>query len=94
MTVVQTNVQLEYPVEHKGQTYTELQLRRTRVGDMESMDIRPGVETTKNIQFMADLCEVPPDLIRCLDMVDYMRLTEVVADFLPKLPLPAIGMQY
>ena len=76
-------IQLKHPFEYEGQTYHEVQLRRSNPGDMERMDMTKGNEMTKAIHLMAHLCEVPPDVIRHLDMVDYMRINQEITDFLP-----------
>ncbi|NJB67204.1 hypothetical protein GGQ74_000844 [Desulfobaculum xiamenense] len=75
-------ITLDYPVEHKGQTYAELHMRRPRVGDMVLGDKRGGTDLEKELILFATLCEVPPAVLEGLDMKDYRKVQERYTGFL------------
>ncbi len=75
---------LQYPIDHQGQRYTSLSLRRTNAGDMETLTNGQKNDFNNSIKLLADLTEQSPELIKALDTVDYFALTEIVANFIKK----------
>ena len=75
-----TTVKLQFPVTVAGATYTELKMRRCKVKDRRLAAKQPTQEE-QEITLIANLCEVPPDVIDELDSVDYSALQGVLSGF-------------
>ena len=80
-----TTVQLTYPVQHGGQTITEITMRRTKVRDIERLDELTG-DALRSVTLISDLSGQDPDVIREMDAADFKKLGEVVQDFLGNPP--------
>ena len=75
-------ISLQYPITADGVQVTKLTLRRPLVRDRLIAEKASGSEFEKEIRFIANLCEMAPQHIEILDMVDYAKLQECLADFL------------
>lgn len=75
-------IQLKFPVECNGEEILELELRRPKVRDQLAATKRKGSDEEKEINLLADLCDVSPEVIADLDLADYAQLGEVYQGFL------------
>jgi len=74
-------ITLEFPFEHKGETYEELVVRRPKMRDLKKFE---GIKDKmkKAITMLADLAEVTPDTIDEMDPTDFDKASRVIAGFL------------
>lgn len=82
-------LQLDYPIEAEGRTHTTLTLRRPKVRDQLAAAKASGTDEDKEIQLLANLADLPPSALHELDMADYLKIQEALADFLSPTPEPA-----
>jgi len=75
-------IPLTYPIQINGLEITELQMRRPKVRDRLAVEKMTGGVAEKEIRFIANLCEIAPGDVEELDMADYARLQETLANFL------------
>ena len=79
-------ITLNYPINVNNNKVYILKMRRPLVRDMLAAEKMAGSDAQKEIQMLANLCEVEPDLVQAMDMADYMRLQEMYQDFLLSRP--------
>jgi hypothetical protein len=79
---MKTTVSLDYPISHDGLTVSELALRRPTVADNLAVQKLANNDAEREIRLLANLAEVPPDLIHKMDLKDYGKLQTVLASFL------------
>ncbi|GFM34024.1 phage tail assembly protein [Desulfovibrio subterraneus] len=79
---MKTKITLDYPVEMMGETVTELSIRRVKVRDQVIAAKAGGTNQDKEVRLFANLCEVSPQVIEELDMVDYRKVQEIYDGFL------------
>ena len=75
-------ITLSHPIEWNGTKVTALSMRRPKVRDMIAADKLKGNPGEKEAAMFANLCEIEPDMIAELDLVDYRRLQETYTGFL------------
>ncbi|MEW8194210.1 MAG: phage tail assembly protein [Candidatus Thiodiazotropha sp.] len=75
-------IELDYPVEFKGNKYTALTMRRPKVRDQLAADKVGVTQAERETALFGNLCDVPPGVIGELDMKDYGRLQERYESFL------------
>lgn len=75
-----TTIKLQYPVTVDGQEHAVLNMRRCKVKDRR-LAAKQSDDATREIHLIANLCEVPPNVIDELDAADYARLTETLQGF-------------
>lgn len=75
-----TEIKLQFPVTVDGQEYTALHMRRCKVKDRRAAAKQKTAEE-QEIALIANLCEVPPNVIDELDTVDYTKLQGMLAGF-------------
>lgn len=75
-------IELDYPVRHQGHEYARLAMRRPRVGDMLAAEKQGGSDAEREVAMFASLCEVPPEVLRELDMKDYRKIQAAYTGFL------------
>jgi hypothetical protein len=75
-----TAVTLTFPVTVAGVEYTALTMRRCKVKDRR-LAAKKATQEEQEITLIANLCEVPPDVIDELDSVDYSALQGVLEGF-------------
>ena len=80
--MMNTTLKLIYPVTASGIETTTLTMRRPKVRDMLIGEKKGQSDAEREIHVFANLCEVTPDLIQELDMVDYAELQKSYQDFL------------
>ena len=77
-------IELQYPVEFAGELYPTLTVRRLVAGDLRELDVVEGGGQAQGIAMAALICDVPEGVIDKLDLTDYFKVQEAVADFFPK----------
>ena len=77
-----TDITLTYPVSVSGIETATLSMRRPKVRDMLAGDKRGKTDAEKEIHIFANLCEVSPEVIEELDMMDYAEVQKAYQDFL------------
>lgn len=75
-------IELTHPINLDGTKVSLLQLRRPKVRDMLSVEKSVDNDAEKEIQLFANLCELTPENLHDLDMVDYAKLQKAYQDFL------------
>ncbi|MFI0413085.1 MAG: phage tail assembly protein [Candidatus Thiodiazotropha sp.] len=75
-------IELDYPVDFKGNKYTALTMRRPKVRDQLAADKAGVTQAERETALFGNLCDVPPGVIGELDMKDYGRLQERYESFL------------
>jgi len=75
-------IDLLVPVEVDGKVYETLTMRRPKVADQLLMSKLKGSDDEKEVRLFANLCEESPEVIKALDLADYMRLQETYRGFL------------
>ena len=75
-------IQLDYPIMIDGQKITRIDMRRPKVRDRLLSEKLDGSDAEKEVRLLANLCEFPPQQLEELDMADYVKLQEALADFL------------
>ena len=75
-------IELTHPINLDGTNVSLLQLRRPKVRDMLSVEKSVDNDAEKEIQLFANLCELTPENLHDLDMVDYAKLQKAYQDFL------------
>jgi dihydroxyacetone kinase len=71
---------LKYPIEYGGETITELEVRRVRVGDHVAVAKSKGTETEREVLMMSRLVGLKQDALEQLDEADFNALSEIVTD--------------
>jgi hypothetical protein len=75
-------VELKYPVEATGETFTNLTMRRSKIKDrLLVAKMKTVSDEEKEIRLFANLCEVEPKVIEELDEADYSNLQKVYLGF-------------
>jgi len=77
---------LDYPVTVEKVEYKALAMRRPKVKDQLAVDKGAGTKAEKEICLFANLCEVAPEVIEELDMLDHGALQKVYTGFLSRTP--------
>ena len=73
--------ELNVPVTHQGQEYTELRIRRPKAKDILRGLKRDLIPFEDDMQQLVDLCEVPPEVIDGLDVSDIFALQAIMRSF-------------
>ncbi len=81
-----SNIKLKYPVNIDGVSYTELNMRRSKVKDRLAVTAMKCSDEQKEITLFANLCEVPPKVIEELDETDYTSVQKVYLGFFGSAP--------
>lgn len=75
-------IELKYPVESAGETFTNLTMRRSKIKDrLLVAKMKTASDEEKEIRLFANLCEVEPKVIEELDEADYSNLQKVYLGF-------------
>ncbi len=86
LTSSKVMIELSYPVVIDATEVKVLQMRRPKVADVILLQKQQDEEAEKEIKLFANLCEVSPDDIRQLDMMDYGKLQEQYGNFMAPEP--------
>jgi len=81
---------LETPVEHDGQTYTTLTLRKMKAKDLVAADLVNG-NLRKSLAIFASMAGVPIMVMEELDTDDFNRLGREAAPLMGKLAVKAMA---
>jgi len=76
-----SKITLQYPVDVDGQAVHEISLRRPKVRDQLLAEKAGGGAAEQEVAILANLAEVPQEVIQDLDMADYLQLQEVYRGF-------------
>lgn len=76
---------LEFPFEHKGETITELTLRRPKMSDVKKLAGSKKETLAASSETVADLAGKPVELIDEVDPEDYAPMQKWTQDILGKL---------
>lgn len=77
-----TDIPLQFPIKVDGVEVKSIKMRRPKVRDMLAVSKVPGQDDEKELQLLSNLCELPPDSMKDLDMADYGKIQETFKGFL------------
>lgn len=77
----QTVIELSVPLNDSGNEISTLRLRRPTVRDLLVMDDVEG-DLRKTVRMIAQLSDLPPEVIEQMDVKDFEKASTAVADFL------------
>ena len=86
LTSPKVTIELSYPIAIDATEVKVLQMRRPKVADVILLQKSQGEEAEKEVKLFANLCEISPDDIRQLDMMDYAKLQEQYGNFIAPEP--------
>lgn len=72
---------LEYPFDHKGETYETLTIRRPKMRDLKKFETIKD-QMKKGMTMLSDLAEIAPDVVEEMDPVDFNAASVMIAGFL------------
>jgi hypothetical protein len=75
-------IKLLNPVKIDGVEVHELSLRRPKVRDLIAAGKKNVSESEREVNLVANLAEVSPEIIQDLDLSDYMKIQDWLKDFL------------
>jgi hypothetical protein len=77
-----TKIKLTNPVKVDGRDVAEINLRRPKVRDRLAVERSNASDAEKEVQLIANLAELPVEVIEDIDLADYAKLQRVLTDFL------------
>jgi hypothetical protein len=77
-----TKIKLTNPVKIDGRELTELAIRRPKVRDRLAVERSNASDAEKEVQLIANLAELPIEVIEDVDLADYAKLQRALTDFL------------
>lgn len=86
ITSPKVTIELNYPITIDATEVKVFQMRRPKVADVILLQKSQGEDAEKEVKLFANLCEVSPDDIRKLDMMDYVKLQEQYGNFIAPEP--------
>jgi hypothetical protein len=75
-------IKLNEPIKVDGVLVHELCLRRPKVRDLLIAGKKDISESEREVNLIANLAEIPIEAIKDLDMRDYLKIQEILRDFL------------
>jgi hypothetical protein len=75
-------VKLSEPTKVDGVLIHELSLRRPKVRDLLIASKKDVSESEREVNLIANLAEIPSEAVKDLDIRDYLKIQEVLKDFL------------
>jgi hypothetical protein len=75
-------IKLNEGIKVDGVLIHELSLRRPKVRDLLIASKKDVSESEREVNLIANLAEIPAEAIKDLDMRDYLKIQEVLKDFL------------
>lgn len=75
-------IKLKHPVKIEGENITTLVMRPPKVRDRLIAEKQGVGAAEKEMHFIANLCNVQPDVLLEIELSDYVKLQEAVNDFL------------
>ena len=79
--VLSAQVVLDFPVNINGVEYADLVLRRPVVRDVRIASRVQGSDADQEATLIAQLCDVSSEVIDCLDVADYGKLSVALQNF-------------
>lgn len=76
-------VELDFPVEHAGQTIARLEMRRPRVGDSIEIQRKGGTPGEMELFLVSLLSGMPVEAVSNLDMEDYAKIQAAMRKLAP-----------
>lgn len=76
-----TTINLKYPVKDGNEEISTITLRRATVRDILVMNSIEG-NIAKTVAMVAQLSDLPRDVVEAMDASDFVEASEKVADFL------------
>ena len=76
-----TTINLKYPVKDGNEEISTITLRRATVRDILVMNSIEG-NIAKTVAMVAQLSDLPRDVVETMDASDFAEVSEKVADFL------------
>lgn len=73
-------IKLEFPFEHDGTLYEEITLRRPKVRDLKAAQKHKD-SFIQSVMMLANLTELPPEVIEELDSADFQLLAKKVGEY-------------
>lgn len=77
------DITLDTPVTVEGETFSSLKMRRAKVKDRLAADKKFSNLAEREINFFANLCDIPPSVVMELDESDYVKVAEAYSSFSP-----------
>jgi hypothetical protein len=77
-----TKIKLTNSVKIDGRDVTEISLRRPKVRDRLAVERSNVSDAEKEVQLIANLAELPVEVIEDIDLADYAKLQRALTDFL------------
>ncbi len=87
-TALTVEISLDYPVAIDGTEVSVLHMRRPKVADTFLAQKSTKSDAEKELDLFANLCEVSPDDLKKLDMMDYGKLQDQYVNFMAPEPQP------
>jgi hypothetical protein len=75
-------IKLSEPIKIDGILVYDLSLRRPKVRDLLIASKKDVSESEREVNLIANLAEIPAEAIKDLDMGDYLKIQEILKDFL------------
>ena len=75
-------IELDYPVTVGGKEIKQITMRRPKVIDQKAANKSATTDEDRETVLFANLCEVSPEIIDELDMLDYQKVQETYTGFL------------
>ncbi|MEG1825518.1 MAG: phage tail assembly protein [Cloacibacillus sp.] len=86
ITLPKVTIDLSYPITIDGTETSVLVMRRPKVVDTVLFQKSQGTDADKEIKLFSNLCEVTPEEIGQLDMMDYAKLQVQYGNFMAPEP--------
>jgi hypothetical protein len=80
--VIMEIVKLNEGIKVDGVLIYELSLRRPKARDLLIASKKDASESEREVNLIANLAEIPAEAVKDLDMQDYLKIQEVLKDFL------------
>ncbi|MDR2107140.1 MAG: phage tail assembly protein [Holosporaceae bacterium] len=75
-------IKLNEPLKIDGVLIHELSLRRPKVRDLLIAGKKDVSESEREVNLIANLAEIPAEAVKDLDVGDYLKIQDVLKDFL------------
>ena len=75
-------IKLTNPIKIDGKDIFEIQMRRPKVRDRLVVERSNASDAQKEVQLVANLAELPIEVIEEIDLADYTKLQKALSDFL------------
>jgi len=79
--VQRKRIPLEYPIQTADRTIHEIRIRRMTVGDMLACPVRNAQDVEGELRLMARLCDLVPEELHGMDILDYGKLQDALISF-------------